>query len=95
MKRFLDNTKWRKAHPHVYAVLDHKHGSKQRGLGHIALNEYFDGCIAHHVDKEIVVHVPKELHDSIWHSVKTGKNMQEMNDKVFAWLESQLTNAPK
>jgi hypothetical protein len=94
-KRFHDNTKWRKAHSKAYALLDHKHAAKQRGLDFIALNEPFENSVGHHIDEELVVYVPQELHASIRHSIRTGKNMQEMNDKVFAWLELQLGNVEK
>ena len=83
-------TEWKKAHPKEYKMLSAKHTAKQRGLGYIPLNESFEGSIAHHMDKTHVAYIPKELHDSVPHSVRTGENMQEINDRVFAWLESQF-----
>lgn len=53
--------------------------AKRRILGSIPLNSPFDGSEGHHVDKEHVVFIPKELHRSLSHNVFTGKNMAEIN----------------
>lgn len=61
--------------------------SKRRTLGFVAINQIFVGSHAHHIDREHVCFVPKELHESIRHNLWTGKNMKEINAKVFDWLK--------
>lgn len=56
-----------------------KNRAKRRGFGFIKLNEPFPGCEGHHLDKEFVVHIPKEMHKSIFHSVLQDINMEEIN----------------
>jgi hypothetical protein len=53
---------------------------KRRGLSFIPLNEWFVGCEAHHIDEEFVIHIPKEMHKSVYHSVIRNINMDKIND---------------
>ena len=52
---------------------------KRRGFGFISLNKKFDRSDAHHLDTHFVLYIPKALHQSIRHSVITGKDMDEIN----------------
>ncbi len=62
--------------------------SKKRGLGFIELNiPSKEANSSHHLNREFVVWIPDELHRSIWHSVKTGKNMKEMNKLALKWCK--------
>ena len=59
----------------------HKRRNKiTRSFGFIPLNDWFPGCEGHHIDKEFVIHIPKEMHKSIWHSVTKNINMDLIND---------------
>lgn len=80
MRNYMRNY-W-KIHPELHK----KFKAKRRGLGFILLNEPFDGAERHHIDFEIVVYIPKELHRSVPHSVLRNENMTEINDKAFEWL---------
>jgi hypothetical protein len=60
--------------------------AKRRVLGHIELNQFFNGSQAHHIDKEHIIYIPTELHNSIRHNVWNGKHMNEINAKVLDWL---------
>ena len=51
------------------------------------LNKPFEGCEKHHVNKNTIACVPKELHRAVSHNLKTGKGMVKINDLVFEWLE--------
>jgi len=64
--------------------------TKRRKLGFIPLNESFDKAVAHHIDFECIIYIPEFLHVSIPHNVWTWKGMNEINDKVFEWLENNL-----
>lgn len=61
--------------------------AKRRVLGFISLNSSFNGCEGHHINKEFVIYIPKELHRSISHNVFTGKNMDKINVLAYEWLE--------
>ena len=56
-----------------------KKNCNRRILGFNPLNEYFEGSEAHHINKNDVVYVLKELHRSIFHCLKTGLNMEKIN----------------
>ena len=63
-----------------------KHNAVRRQLGFIPLNEYFKGSEGHHVDRERVIYIPLELHQSIWHSITQNKNMDAINKVAFNFL---------
>ena len=60
---------------------------RKRKLGFEPLNEPFEGCEAHHVDKKRIIYIPKKLHRSIYHNVWTGEGMEEINKLAFEFLE--------
>lgn len=64
----------------------HQVGAKRRNLGFIELNREFEGSEAHHIDKEFVLYIPKELHNSIWHNVWSGQGMEEINLLAFEFV---------
>ena len=77
---------WRENHIEQYREIMRKHSSKrQRKLGFIPLNKPFEGSEAHHICRTFVIYIPKDMHRSIYHSVWTGKNMEEINK--LAWEE--------
>lgn len=65
-----------------------KCNAKRRGLGHIHLNKPFPGCNGHHIDKDHIIHIPKEPHNRVYHNVWTGQGMEEINAIAFEFLES-------
>lgn len=67
-------------------VARRKVNHKRRGLGFLELNEPFEGSEAHHINKDTVVYIPKELHQSVKHNVFSGEGMVEINNKVTEWL---------
>ena len=66
-----------------------RHHVRRRQLGFIALNQEFKGSEAHHIDRQHIVHIPKELHRSVWHSLNDLETMEKINTKVFCWLLGQ------
>ena len=60
-----------------------KRNAKRRMLEFIPLNERFEGSEAHHIDKEFIIYVPKEMHRSVWHNIHTGKGMEQINDMAI------------
>jgi len=63
-----------------------KSSSLSRGLGFNPLNYWFNGSEAHHYNEIDVIFIPKDLHRAIKHSVKTGKNMKQMNELALWFL---------
>lgn len=57
--------------------------------GATVLNEPFEGAEAHHMAKDVVVFVPKELHKSVKHNLETGEGMDEINGKALVWAGRQ------
>ena len=56
----------------------------------IYLNEWFPGCHRHHITETIVVCIPAELHKYIYHNLKTGKNMGEINILALQFINGGL-----
>lgn len=59
---------------------------RQRDLGFLPINEPFEGSNGHHVNREVVLYIPKELHTAFPHNVFTGVGMDEINHAAFKWL---------
>jgi len=66
-----------------YLAFERKTNAKRRKLGFIPLNEWFEGSEAHHICMTFIIYIPKEMHQSIYHSIWTGEGMQDINN--FAW----------
>lgn len=60
--------------------------SRRRELGFIPLNESFEGCEMHHINKDCVAYIPIEVHKTVYHNIWTGKGMEEINEKTFEFL---------
>lgn len=94
---------WNKNHPEVIRKASQKYRltrrgkevalhsrAKRRELGFIPLNKPFAGSVAHHIDKEHVVFIPEEIHISIPHNVRTGRNMEKINNLSLEFLGKDL-----
>lgn len=82
--------KWQKEHPIAFRKICAKANAKRkRELGFEAINDPFENSEGHHMDKDIVVYIPKELHRSVKHNVFTSEGMKKINGKVLVWLEEQ------
>jgi len=73
------NKQWRKDNPDKMREIYKRKANKRRDLGFNPLNKYFEGSEAHHINKNDIVYILKELHQSIPHCLKTGKNMDKIN----------------
>ena len=71
----VGNPNWKGGHDVSRARTE----EKRRGLGYIPLNDRFIGSEGHHIDKEFVIYIPKEMHMSVRHNVHTGKGMEQIN----------------
>ena len=62
---------------------------RRRSLGNDVINPdliNMPGFHGHHIDREHVLYIPKELHKSVPHSQKKPETMEQINTKAFAWL---------
>jgi len=62
---------------------------RKKNFGFIALNKPFSNSDAHHIDKQHVVYIPHDLHNSISHCVETGKNMEGINQLAMMYIGKQ------
>ena len=67
-----------------------KQNERKRKLGFIPLNRSFKGSEAHHIDKEHILYIPKEIHQSTRHDVHTGKNMSLINNNAIDWFKTNF-----
>jgi hypothetical protein len=65
----------------------------RRLLGFVPLNKPFNGCEGHHIDNEQVIHIPKELHRSIWHRQSNVGSMAKINAVAYNFLFKQEVEA--
>ena len=99
---------WLAEHPEYHWNYDHspngkarirRRAAKRREMGFISVNKPFDGAEAHHVDKERVVFIPRNLHRSVGHSVLKNINMEKINSLAYDFLisnaQQQLSPPPK
>jgi hypothetical protein len=70
-------------------ISSHKDSAKRRTLGFHPLNAWFPGCEGHHVDSELVIHMPKKLHRSVWHRQRDGRGMAAINAVAYNYLFKQ------
>ncbi len=83
-KKGKNNPKYIDGFGHIRAVLCKN--SIMRGYDYIELNKPTkEATSPHHVDTKRVLWIPKGLHLSIPHSVKSGKNMAIVNALAFEW----------
>ena len=59
---------------------------RRHELGFFQLNDYFEGSVVHHISRNFVIHIPEEIHKSIWHCLWTGKNMDAINKLAIEFI---------
>ena len=57
-----------------------------RHMGYHTLNEHFKDSHGHHISNNLVIFIPKELHTLIYHNLKTGQGMYEINSYSINYL---------
>lgn len=63
--------------------------SRDKGLGHIPLNNWFIGCHGHHLNDDYIIYIPTELHRSVYHDREKDINMVKMNNLAIDFMISQ------
>ena len=64
--------------------------ANRRDLGSIEINTPFPGSVGHHIDTEHIIHIPKEIHQSIYHNVRTGQGMEDINAIAFGYITEEM-----
>ena len=82
-----EQKEWHKNNPERIRELYKRHTHNRRDLGFYPLNEYFEGSHAHHISQNFVIYIPEEIHKSIRHCLKTGKNMEAINKLAIEFLD--------
>jgi len=82
----LIRTEWAKNHPERMRDFYAKNKARRRELGFIPLNKPFGGSEAHHVDREMVIHIPAEMHQGNRHSVLRNQGMEKINRLAYEFL---------
>jgi len=80
---------WRESHREQNREFERRKNFKRRSLGFIPLNKPFEGSEAHHICATFVIYIPKDMHRSIYHSIWTGKNMDEINKLAWEWVKHE------
>lgn len=62
---------------------------RKQNLEFNPINNIFEKSHFHHLDKRNGIFIPKDLHKSIWHSLKKSETMLKINIKAWDFLESQ------
>lgn len=62
----------------------------RKGLGAIELNKPFPGSEGHHIDETYIIHIPKDLHRSVYHNVRTGQGVEEINTIAFQYITEEM-----
>lgn len=52
---------------------------RERNLGFIPLNSYFEDCEGHHITHTFIIYIPSASHKSIYHNLNTGQSMETIN----------------
>lgn len=72
-----------------------KHRAKRRCLNFIPLNKPFEGSSPHHINKNVVIFIPKEIHFSVYHNIWNGYGMEKINNLALNFLRSERAGAMK
>ena len=73
----------------VVKVKDHSHKKRKYLVDAskcIHLNEKFNGSSQHHINRNIIINIPEELHRHIIHNMRTGFGMSVINLLSYQFL---------
>ena len=62
----------------------------RKEFGENTLNTPFIGCEGHHIDKGHIIYIPVVLHRSVYHNLRTGQGMNEINKLAREFLENDM-----
>jgi hypothetical protein len=84
---FVDRERKRKYYnTPIGKIASNKKVFKRRQRGYNCLNEWFQNSIGHHIDRDNVIFIPREIHTMINHNTINGKNMEAINTYAYFFL---------
>ena len=83
-----NNGRWRGG----YELRRERSTRKRRHLGFEPLNEWSEGLVGHHIDKEHVIFIPEDMHSKYRHALKDKESMKVINELAFAFYSEQFFN---
>lgn len=90
IKTYIKNKEQEKAYSDVWrktpiGKLSHSKSTdyRNRNLGSNMLNNWFNGCERHHVTKQDIICIPKDIHHAYIHTHKKLESMKKIN--IIAW----------
>lgn len=87
-KIIVKSKKWNKANREKQSEYNNNKRFKRRAWGKPTyLNVPFKDSVSHHLEKQIIIHIPETLHQSVWHDLEKGTNMLKINGLAMAWFE--------
>lgn len=63
---------------------------KRQSFGFVPLNQWFEDSEGHHINREQVIYIPKDMHRNIKHSVLRNTNMDTINKLALCWLAQTI-----
>ena len=79
-KEALRKLSWKRKNPEKRHIVDVRHNTKRkRNFGYVKINKKEYGTVGHHIDKNLVVYIPENLHKSIVHKQTDKISMKEIN----------------
>ena len=75
--------------PRVKQLVFERTALRRRTLGYDVINPEYQNILGfegHHIDRNHVIFIPRDLHRSVWHSLNKKETMEQINTKVICWL---------
>lgn len=66
------------------------HDKRRKEMGSELINNWFEGCEMHHVNKKQIICIPAEPHIHTYHNHNKPKTMIEINRIAFSYLSSTI-----
>ena len=66
-----------------------KKSKRRRELGYISLNNRFEGCHGHHINKLYVINIPAQMHTDNRHRLTDIESMNIINELAINFLNEQ------
>ena len=61
----------------------------------VLLNDYFPDSELHHLSNVYGIYIPKSLHRSVYHNLKSGRNMNLVNEKALRYWDLNNNKSKK
>lgn len=87
-KQYKNNSKYKKTGKGKLCMAKSV-AKRNRDLGYIPLNDCFNGCEGHHINKLYVIFIPVEMHRNVRHKMGDVESMSRINELAIGFLNEQ------